>query len=79
MEAKIEILRDKVADDAIAFAKELLARCESGQTVALTVVEERRGGDYAISGSKVKDRHRTAGMLLDAAIVRLDICQEGHP
>lgn len=56
---------------AVEFARALLARCEAGETIAVTVIEEQPGGTYSIQGSSVSSRTATAGMLLDAAITRL--------
>lgn len=57
--------------DAIEYVRGLLARCESGEVVAVTVLEEHRGGTYALGGSSTPSRTQTAGMLLDLAIARL--------
>lgn len=56
---------------AIDYARGLLRRCEAGDVVAVTAVEELRGGTYSIQGSATPSRTQTAGMLLDAAIARL--------
>lgn len=58
-------------DGALHYARELLRRCESGEVVAVTAVEEQRDGTYAVLGSYVSSRTQTAGMLLDAAMTRL--------
>lgn len=58
-------------DGAVAHARELLARCEAGEVVALTVLEERPDGSYHVHGSSTGDRLRTAGALLEAAVTRL--------
>ena len=55
----------------VAYARELLARCESGDVIAMTVVTEQRGGTYTLEGSSSPSRTATAGMLLDCAIARL--------
>jgi hypothetical protein len=52
-------------------ARELLARCEAGEVLAVTVLEERPDGTYHVHGSRTPDRLRTAGALLDAAVTRL--------
>ncbi|QTD44570.1 hypothetical protein [Ottowia testudinis] len=59
------------SSDALRYARELLARCETGEVVAVTAIEERPGGTYQLAGSKTSSRTQTAGMLLDAAITRL--------
>ena len=56
---------------AIEYARGLLARCEAGETVAVTAIEEQPGGTYRLQGSSVSSRTATAGMLLDAAMTRL--------
>lgn len=43
---------------AIEYARELLARCESGETIAVTAVEERAGGAYVVLGSSVAPSRR---------------------
>lgn len=60
-----------VSRSAVEEARKLLERCESGQTVAFTAIEEHPGGTYATTGSATNSRTATAGMLLDAAIARL--------
>lgn len=59
------------SEGAIAHARELLARCEAGEVVSVTVLEERPNGTYHVHGSATGDRLRTAGALLDAAVTRL--------
>lgn len=59
------------SQDAIEYAQGLLARCEAGEVIAVTALEEHPGGTYATLGSKTPSRTATAGMLLDAAIARL--------
>lgn len=56
---------------AVAHARELLARCEAGEVLAMTVIEERPDGTYSVHGSATGDRLRTAGALLEAAVTRL--------
>lgn len=55
----------------IEFAEALLARCKAGEIVSVMVVEELPGGLYTTSSSGSQSRFATAGMLLDAAIIRL--------
>jgi hypothetical protein len=55
----------------IEYARDLLARCESGAVVGLTVLEETPDGTYTTGGSATLSRLQTAGALLDAAITRL--------
>ena len=57
---------------AIEYAKGLLERCESGECVGFTVIEEYEGGEYTVGGSGVKSQFTTAGMLLAAAIDRIE-------
>lgn len=56
---------------AIQYVQELLRRCEAGEVVAVTAIEECRDGTYRVGGSSVSSRTQTAGMLLDAAVTRL--------
>jgi len=56
---------------AIEYAKGLLERCEAGLVWGVTAIEEHPGGKYSLAGSMTKSRTATAGMLLDAAIMRL--------
>lgn len=58
-------------EDLIEFASILLERCKAGEVTALTVFEELPNGHYKVSASASKDRIRTAGALLEAAISRL--------
>lgn len=60
------------AGGAVEHVRELLARCESGEVIAVTVLEERHDGTYSVHGSSTSDKFRTAGMLLDAARARLE-------
>ncbi|MNV15078.1 hypothetical protein D3C71_1057810 [compost metagenome] len=55
----------------VEYVRELLARCEAGEVIAVSVVAEQRGGTYSLEGSAVPSRTQTAGMLLDCAIARL--------
>lgn len=48
-----------------------LERAKTGETIGVTIVEEKKGGFYSISGSSTSSSTQTAGMLLDAAITRL--------
>lgn len=59
------------SNTAISEARALLVRCESGEVVAFTAIEEYPDGLYSVRGSVTKSRTSTAGMLLDAAITRL--------
>lgn len=67
----ISVVKFSQSNAAIAEAKALLARCESGETIAFTAIEELPGGTYRVTGSATSSRTGTAGMLLDAAITRL--------
>lgn len=55
----------------VEYARDLLARCESGEVIAVTVLVEYRGGAYMAEGSTTPSRTATAGMLLDCAVARL--------
>lgn len=59
------------SQNAIDNARELLARCESGEVRGFTACLEKRGGDYEIFGSEIGSRTSMAGKLLEAAITRL--------
>jgi hypothetical protein len=67
----LEIIKSKVNQTTVTYVNGLLERCESGETIAVTVLEEYPGGTYCVTGSSVSKRLETAGMLLDAAITRL--------
>lgn len=67
----MEVVRLSRSGSAIDYARGLLARCEAGETIAVTAVEEHPGGTYCIVGSTVASRTQSAGMLLDAALTRL--------
>lgn len=56
---------------AVEYVRDLLIRCESGEVTSVTVVEHLPGGTYHVGGSAASSRTQIAGMLLDAAIVRL--------
>ena len=47
---------------AIECARQLLARCESGEVMAFTSIEEQPGGHYQVQGSTTSSRTATAGM-----------------
>lgn len=55
---------------AVEYAQELLKRCQSGEVVSVTAIEELPGGSYYIAGSSTSSRLRTMGMLMDAVIMR---------
>jgi hypothetical protein len=59
-------------DSALNYARELLQRCESGEVIEVTAIEVRRDQTYIVQGSRVGSRTQTAGMLLDAAMTRLN-------
>lgn len=67
----MELVKMQRNTSAIDYARQLLARCEAGEVVAVTAIEELRGGNYQVQGSTTSSRTATAGMLLDAAITRL--------
>lgn len=58
-------------ESTVEYVRDLLARCESGAVVAVSVVEELGDGTYKYGGGTSPSRHATAGMLLDLAIERL--------
>ena len=55
---------------AVEYAQQLLKRCQSGEVVSVTAIEELPGGSYCIAGSSTNDRFRTMGMMMDAVIMR---------
>ncbi len=67
----MNLIQMKQPKDAVRYARELLARCEAGEVIAVTALEEHPGGTYEILGSTSSSRTQTAGMLLDAAMRRL--------
>lgn len=70
-ESKVHVIKSAPQQSAIEYAKELLARCEAGEVVAVTALEEMAGGRYQVHASETTDRLRSAGALLEAAIARL--------
>lgn len=62
----------RLREESIAHAEGLLARCISGETVAVTSIEEKPDGTYSVEGSGTLSRLQTAGVLLDAAMRRLN-------
>lgn len=68
---KLTVIKPSTCKGAIEYARELLARCELGEVIAVTSVEEHPGGTYSLLGSATTSRTQTAGMLLDAALMRL--------
>lgn len=68
---KLSVLPLERPSGLVEYVRELLARCESGEVIAVSVVAEQRGGTYSLEGSTTPSRTQTAGMLLDCAIARL--------
>lgn len=57
----ISIVRSSINTKAVALARELLARCESGEVVAFTLIERNAGNTYRIRHSSDYIRsHRTS-------------------
>ena len=67
----MKVIKLDRSQSAVEYAQALLTRCQAGEVVAVTAVEELPGGAYRLEGSSVASRTQTAGMLLDAAITRL--------
>lgn len=67
----ITVIKNTHNQSAIDYAKNLLEKCESGEVVEVTALEELSNGNYIVHGSSLRSRTHTAGMLLDAAITRL--------
>lgn len=72
MIANLHVLPNNTTNSVVEYVRELLERCEKGEVIAITAVEELPEGRYQIAGSRCESRTRMAGMLLDAAIVRLN-------
>lgn len=70
-ESNVRVITPAAQSSAIEYARELLARCEAGEVIAVTALEERPGGLYQVHASETTDRLRSAGALLEAAIARL--------
>ena len=70
-DAKVHVIESAPQRSAIEYAKELLARCEAGEVVAVTALEEQPCGLYQVRTSESPNRLQTAGALLEAAITRL--------
>jgi hypothetical protein len=67
----LQIVKNAQSQAAIEYARALLLRCEAGEVIAVTAVEETPDGSYSVKGSTTPNRLTTAGMLLDAAVTRL--------
>lgn len=67
----VTIIKPAAQSSAVAYARNLLARCEAGNVIAITAVEEHPGGTYSVQATETSDRLRTAGALLEAAVSRL--------
>lgn len=69
--ARLEVVPLPERNGVIDYARDLLARCESGETTAVTALEEYPNGTFQVTGSGTESRLRTAGMFLAAAMERL--------
>lgn len=69
----LSIITSRISKSAVEYAKGLLERCESGEVIAVTAVEEVPGGYTCTTGSTGSNKFETAGMLLEAAMVRLNM------
>ena len=67
----MQVVPPKVNKTAVAYAESLLKKAQSGEVIAITAVEEYSDGTYTTAGSSCSSRTAIAGMLLDAAITRL--------
>lgn len=67
----LKLVANDYRQECIEYAEALLTRCKNGEVISITFVEQNVGGDYLIYGSPIADRHKTAGMLLEAAMTRL--------
>lgn len=67
----MKVVPPKVNKTAVAYAEKLLKKTQSGEIVGVTAVEEYSDGTFNSGGSSCSSRTAMAGMLLDAAITRL--------
>jgi len=67
----LKAIKNRQNESTIEYVRDLLARCESGAVVAVSVVEESGDGTYRYGGGTSPSRHMTAGILLDLAVERL--------
>ena len=68
---KIVAIQSSASASCINIARELLARCESGEVLEFTVAALLRNGKTESLGTTLESRTRMAGMLLQAALDRL--------
>lgn len=69
---ELSVITPRISKSAVEYAKGLLERCESGEVIAVTAIEEMPVGYTCIVGSTIPNKFETAGMLLEAAMVRLN-------
>ncbi|HBI71512.1 MAG TPA: hypothetical protein DDZ22_21580 [Massilia sp.] len=67
----LKAIKSRHVETTVEYVRDLLERCERGEVTAVTVIEELPGGGYQYGGGSTPSRHATAGMLLDAAVERL--------
>jgi hypothetical protein len=67
----MKVVQKFVNQAAIDYARGLLERCESGEVLCVTALEEFDGGSYRVTGSDSKNRFTTVGMLMAAIQNRL--------
>lgn len=65
------LVQAKPNQSAIEEAGLLLEKCKSGEVKAFTYMAEMGGSQYMIGASYVQDRHKSAGILLEAAMARI--------
>jgi hypothetical protein len=65
---KIVQFRPAPSQEAIDYAKALLARCESGEVVEITAVEVSDTGNWHSTGTSTKSNALRVGHLFSAAV-----------
>jgi hypothetical protein len=69
---KVTVIKPGVSTSCVKIARELLARCESGEVLEFTAAILLRNGNTESLGTTLESRTRMAGMLLEAAMDRLE-------
>ena len=68
----VTVIKPGVSASCVKIARELLARCESGEILEFTAAVLLRNGNTLSLGTSLESRTRMAGMLLEAAMDRLE-------
>lgn len=69
---RLQTVRDNCRAEAVELLRDLLARAESGEVIAVSGIAEEPGGTYFNFSSATMSRLQTAGALLESAIARLE-------